>query len=157
MPDNRMCERQPGFVRALLFFNVSELGKRYRMEKPLMPSYRRLSVAFVRGQGAWLWDDQERRYLDAVSGIAVCGLGHAHPAVAQAVAGAIRTMVVRGAPAIGITAAYGVVLAACKAYANERKGWRQAAWYARARRRSGRRSKPSQVSNDSMPTRPRKR
>ncbi|MGH8611066.1 MAG: aminotransferase class III-fold pyridoxal phosphate-dependent enzyme, partial [Gammaproteobacteria bacterium] len=56
------------------------------MEKPLMPSYRRLSVAFVRGQGAWLWDDQGRRYLDAVSGIAVCGLGHAHPAVAQAVA-----------------------------------------------------------------------
>ncbi|MGH8507842.1 MAG: aspartate aminotransferase family protein [Gammaproteobacteria bacterium] len=56
------------------------------MEKPLMPSYRRLPVAFVRGQGAWLWDDQERRYLDAVSGIAVCGLGHAHPAVAQAVA-----------------------------------------------------------------------
>ncbi|MGH8701263.1 MAG: aminotransferase class III-fold pyridoxal phosphate-dependent enzyme, partial [Burkholderiales bacterium] len=51
-----------------------------------MPSYRRLPVAFVRGQGAWLWDDQERRYLDAVSGIAVCGLGHAHPAVAQAVA-----------------------------------------------------------------------
>ena len=51
-----------------------------------MPSYRRLSVAFVRGQGAWLWDDQERGYLDAVSGIGVCGLGHAHPAVAQAVA-----------------------------------------------------------------------
>ncbi|MGH8554021.1 MAG: aspartate aminotransferase family protein [Gammaproteobacteria bacterium] len=56
------------------------------MEKPLMPSYRRLPVAFVRGQGVWLWDDQARRYLDAVSGIAVCGLGHAHPAVAQAVA-----------------------------------------------------------------------
>jgi len=44
----------------------------------------------------------------------------------EAVAGAVRTMVVRGAPAIGITAAYGVVLAACKAYANEREGWRQA-------------------------------
>ncbi len=86
MADNRIFEREPGFVRALLFFNVSELGKRYRMEKPLMPSYRRLPVAFVRGKGAWLWDDQERRYLDAVSGIAVCGLGHAHPAVAQAVA-----------------------------------------------------------------------
>ncbi|MGH8513654.1 MAG: S-methyl-5-thioribose-1-phosphate isomerase, partial [Gammaproteobacteria bacterium] len=44
----------------------------------------------------------------------------------EAVAGAIRTMVVRGAPAIGIAAAYGVVLAARKAYANEREGWRQA-------------------------------
>ena len=48
-----------------------------------MSSYRRLPVAFVRGQGAWLWDDQERSYLDAVSGIAVCGLGHAHPAFAR--------------------------------------------------------------------------
>ncbi len=44
----------------------------------------------------------------------------------EAVAGAITTMVVRGAPAIGIAAAYGVVLAARKAYANEREGWRQA-------------------------------
>jgi methylthioribose-1-phosphate isomerase len=44
----------------------------------------------------------------------------------EAVAEAIATMVVRGAPAIGIAAAYGVVLAARKAYANEREGWRQA-------------------------------
>ena len=52
----------------------------------LMSTYARLPVAFSHGEGAWLWDTEGRRYLDAVSGIAVCGLGHAHPAVAQALA-----------------------------------------------------------------------
>jgi acetylornithine/N-succinyldiaminopimelate aminotransferase len=52
----------------------------------LMSSYQRLPVAFVRGEGVWLWDTEGRRYLDAVGGIAVCALGHAHPVVAQAVA-----------------------------------------------------------------------
>ncbi len=51
-----------------------------------MSSYQRLPVAFVRGEGVWLWDTEGRRYLDAVGGIAVCALGHAHPAVARAVA-----------------------------------------------------------------------
>lgn len=52
----------------------------------LMDTYKRLHVAFVRGQGAYLEDTTGRRYLDALSGIAVCGLGHAHPAVARALA-----------------------------------------------------------------------
>ena len=51
-----------------------------------MSSYQRLPVAFVRGEGVWLWDTEGRRYLDAVGGMAVCALGHAHPVVAQAVA-----------------------------------------------------------------------
>jgi acetylornithine aminotransferase len=51
----------------------------------LMPTYARLPVSFVRGEGAWLWDTQGGKYLDALSGIAVCGLGHAHPAVTRAV------------------------------------------------------------------------
>ena len=51
-----------------------------------MSSYQRLPVAFVRGEGVWLWDTEGRRYLDAVGGIAVCTLGHAHPVVAEAVA-----------------------------------------------------------------------
>ncbi len=50
-----------------------------------MPTYNRLAVTFERGEGAWLWDDQGKRYLDALSGIAVCGLGHAHPAVHAAI------------------------------------------------------------------------
>jgi acetylornithine/N-succinyldiaminopimelate aminotransferase len=45
----------------------------------VMNTYARLPVAFERGEGVWLWDTQGRRYLDALAGIAVCGLGHAHP------------------------------------------------------------------------------
>lgn len=45
----------------------------------VMNTYARLPVAFVRGEGCWLWDAHGKRYLDAVAGVAVCGLGHAHP------------------------------------------------------------------------------
>ena len=54
------------------------------MSDVLMTNYRRLPVAFERGAGAWLWDEQGNPYLDALSGIAVCALGHAHPAVSEA-------------------------------------------------------------------------
>ncbi len=54
------------------------------MSDPIMSTYKRLPVHFQRGDGAWLWDTDNRRYLDALSGIAVCGLGHAHPAVKAA-------------------------------------------------------------------------
>src|ERR1700737_4523613 len=49
-------------------------------------------VTFVRGEGSWLWDDQGRRYLDFLSGLAVTSLGHAHPAVADAIAAQARTL-----------------------------------------------------------------
>jgi len=55
------------------------------VDQPIMPTYKRLGVRFERGEGAWLFDEQGRRYLDALSGIAVCGLGHAHPAVTRAI------------------------------------------------------------------------
>ncbi len=45
----------------------------------VMNTYARLPVAFARGEGAWLWDTEGKRYLDALSGIAVNTLGHAHP------------------------------------------------------------------------------
>ena len=54
------------------------------MSDSLMATYNRLPVDFARGEGALLWDTAGRRYLDALSGIAVCGLGHAHPAVSAA-------------------------------------------------------------------------
>ena len=56
------------------------------MTGPVMPTYARMPVSFERGEGAWLWSTDGRRCLDAISGIAVCNLGHAHPAVAQAIA-----------------------------------------------------------------------
>lgn len=51
----------------------------------IMNTYGRLPVTFVNGQGSWLTDTNGRRYLDALSGIAVCGLGHSHPAVTEAI------------------------------------------------------------------------
>jgi len=55
------------------------------MTSHIMPTYGRLPITFERGEGAWLFDQNNNRYLDAVSGIAVCSLGHAHPAVHQAI------------------------------------------------------------------------
>ncbi|HEY5683546.1 MAG TPA: aspartate aminotransferase family protein [Sulfuricaulis sp.] len=49
-----------------------------------MPLFSGLPVAFTHGQGVWLWDTNGNKYLDALAGIAVCGLGHAHPAVTAA-------------------------------------------------------------------------
>ena len=51
----------------------------------LMQTYAPQPVAFARGEGAWLWDTEGKRYLDALAGIAVNGLGHAHPALVRAV------------------------------------------------------------------------
>ncbi|MCY4135637.1 MAG: acetylornithine transaminase [bacterium] len=59
---------------------------------PLMPTYGPPPVMFVRGEGCWLWDRDGTRYLDFLSGIAVCSLGHAHPKVAEAVAEQARTL-----------------------------------------------------------------
>ncbi|MFT5396187.1 MAG: acetylornithine/N-succinyldiaminopimelate aminotransferase [Gammaproteobacteria bacterium] len=56
------------------------------MSSALMSNYQPLSIEFTKGSGAWLTDAQGERYLDALSGIAVCGLGHAHPSVQEAIA-----------------------------------------------------------------------
>lgn len=63
------------------------------MSTYLMSTYNRQPVTFVRGAGARLWDDQDREYLDALSGIAVTGLGHAHPEVAQALCDQAQTLI----------------------------------------------------------------
>lgn len=47
----------------------------------LMPTYTRQNVAFVRGEGVRLWDEQGREYLDAIAGVAVTNLGHANPEI----------------------------------------------------------------------------
>lgn len=50
----------------------------------VMNTYARQPVAFVRGQGVWLWDEDGRKYLDALAGIAVNTLGHNHPRLVAA-------------------------------------------------------------------------
>lgn len=51
-----------------------------------MQTYKRMPVAFVRGEGPYLEDTNGKRYFDALTGIAVCGLGHAHPRLAATIA-----------------------------------------------------------------------
>jgi len=52
----------------------------------LMGNYARTDVEFVRGAGSWLWDADEHEYLDFLTGISVCNVGHCHPAVVAAIA-----------------------------------------------------------------------
>ena len=56
------------------------------MTEHVMPTYGRLPVTFERGEGAWLWDSDGNKYLDALGGLAVCVLGHSHPKVAETIA-----------------------------------------------------------------------
>lgn len=59
----------------------------------LMNTYNRLPVTFVKGQGATLWDTEGKAYLDAITGVAVCGLGHAQPDIAQAICEQAQTLI----------------------------------------------------------------
>jgi acetylornithine/N-succinyldiaminopimelate aminotransferase len=59
----------------------------------LMNTYARQPVTFARGEGCWLWDEAGKRYLDAVAGVAVNSLGHAHPKLAQALCEQAKTLI----------------------------------------------------------------
>lgn len=63
-----------------------------KIDNHLMSTYARKPVTFVSGDGVWLTSDKQEQYLDALSGIAVCGLGHAHPAVSKAIADQAATL-----------------------------------------------------------------
>ena len=63
------------------------------MSDHLMTTYARLPVTFTRGKGSWLWDENDKKYLDALTGIAVCGLGHANEAVAKRISEQAHTLV----------------------------------------------------------------
>lgn len=58
-----------------------------------MNTYGDRPLSFVKGAGCWLWDEQGKKYLDALAGIAVCGVGHANPIVAKALAEQAQTLV----------------------------------------------------------------
>ncbi len=63
------------------------------MSYALMNTYGSRALSFVRGEGSWLIAADGKRYLDAISSIAVCGLGHAHPAVAATIAKQAATLI----------------------------------------------------------------
>ncbi|MEC8429566.1 MAG: acetylornithine transaminase, partial [Pseudomonadota bacterium] len=58
----------------------------------IMNTYGERKLTFTKGEGSYLWDEQGNRYLDALSGIAVCGLGHSHPELAGALAEQASTL-----------------------------------------------------------------
>ncbi len=66
------------------------------MSSFLMNTYAPMPVAFERGEGAWLWDEEGKRYLDAISGLGVCSLGHAHPELARVIADQAATLLHTG-------------------------------------------------------------
>ena len=70
---------------ASLFKNINLLMPKAAVSNHLMNTYARQSVTFARGQGVWLWDTDGNKYLDALSGVAVNGLGHAHPKLVKAI------------------------------------------------------------------------
>ena len=59
----------------------------------LMNTYPRLPVTFTKGEGVWLWDKEGKRYLDALAGVAVCGLGHCHPKLVRAICNQAGTLI----------------------------------------------------------------
>ena len=63
-----------------------------RFEAALMPNYGTPPVALVRGEGCRVWDADGREYTDLIAGIAVSSLGHAHPAIVEAVTRQVRTI-----------------------------------------------------------------
>ena len=59
----------------------------------VMNTYGRLPVTFSHGMGVWLWDESGRKYLDAMAGIAVSGLGHSHPRLTAALTDQIGKLI----------------------------------------------------------------
>ena len=62
------------------------------MQNHVMNTYGRMPVNFVSGAGSYLTDSEGKTYFDSLTGIAVCGLGHAHPHVAEALAHQAQTL-----------------------------------------------------------------
>ncbi|MGH8969335.1 MAG: aminotransferase class III-fold pyridoxal phosphate-dependent enzyme, partial [Actinomycetes bacterium] len=63
-----------------------------RWQRSVLPTYATPRITLVRGSGAQVWDEDGREYVDLVAGIAVNVLGHAHPAVVEAVTRQVATL-----------------------------------------------------------------
>src|SRR5690606_14697558 len=79
-------------VFTLLTFTLCKLSNAMSNHY-LMPTYNRQPILFTRGEGCWLFDDAGNRYLDGIAGIAVCNLGHCHPAVTRTLSEQAATLV----------------------------------------------------------------
>jgi acetylornithine/N-succinyldiaminopimelate aminotransferase len=81
------------YIKAVLLAAFLVYRELSQMSDHIMKTYGRLPVNFVKGEGCYLYDDQNQPYLDALTGIAVCGLGHAHPEVSEAICKQARTLI----------------------------------------------------------------
>ena len=63
----------------------TQQGRMRGKNMSVITTYNPLPIAFTHGNGVWLYDEQGSAYLDTFSGIAVCGLGHAHPDVTKTI------------------------------------------------------------------------
>ena len=73
--------------------SASAVPFRHLYDRYVVPTYARFELAFVRGEGAYVWDAQGKRYLDFGAGIAVTSIGHCHPRVVSAMQRQIATLV----------------------------------------------------------------
>ena len=74
------------FIAFFIFrIDLIKLNTIMAKNEHIMKTYAPLDVTFEHGEGAYLWDTEGQKYLDALCGIAVCGLGHAHPAVTKTI------------------------------------------------------------------------
>ncbi|KJD44814.1 acetylornithine transaminase [Paenibacillus terrae] len=82
-PNTLVSVETPGTNGAVAGAQTEKASAAVQTESSLFPTYARYPLSLVKGQGSWLWDDQGKRYLDFMSGIAVTNLGHAPQAVAE--------------------------------------------------------------------------
>ncbi len=80
-------------MAACLHFRVTGFGVGAEMTTHLMNNYGQRRLSLVKGEGAWVWDSDNNRYLDCVAGIAVCGLGHCHPEITSVISEQAATLV----------------------------------------------------------------
>jgi acetylornithine/N-succinyldiaminopimelate aminotransferase len=88
----RSLPRLRAYQRELPYVTLRQ-AQRGLSSDALLANYARAPITIVRGEGCELYDDRSNRYLDFIAGIAVCALGHSHPAIAHAVAQQARTLV----------------------------------------------------------------
>ena len=75
----------PGFACRLRASSPETMNTKELYQQYVLPTYGRFPLVPVRGEGAYLWDEDDKRYLDFCSGIAVCSLGHSHPKLVEAI------------------------------------------------------------------------
>ena len=71
--------------------NITDIQDQYG--EYVVGNYARLPLCITRGEGSWLWDSENRKYLDLFPGWGVAGLGHCHPAVAEAICKQSRKLI----------------------------------------------------------------